>query len=298
MINLNLNHLFYFWKIAQIGTISGAAEEVNVSKSSLSTQMKLLEDKLETQLFSRKGRNIELTSEGKNLYKHCDEIFLKVSQLDRLILSDGLKSTGRTIKMATSYNISPYLKLLIQDFFESKGYELNFIHYDEKLVHESFQVKNYDFMLSSTMIESSLNEYTLDRITKSPYVVVKKPASILRDPLYMTMHIVRHEDAVAIRSELNRNQKSFIIQKIEIQNDLGMAKLLLKEKNQLLCTPEINIFNDLKEGKLQRLKTLNCFESQYLYTKNNKEMMKLKEELIEEVVRLMPSQLPANLVSG
>ena len=63
-------------------------------------------------------------------------------------------------------------------------------------------------------------------------------------------------------------------------------------------TPEINIFNDLKEGKLQRLKTLNCFESQYLYTKNNKEMMKLKEELIEEVVRLMPSQLPANLVSG
>ena len=49
MINLeqlNFHHLFYFWRVAKIGHLTRAAQEVHTSQSALSAQIKQLEERL------------------------------------------------------------------------------------------------------------------------------------------------------------------------------------------------------------------------------------------------------------
>ncbi len=54
MAFLNYHHLRYFRAIAQEGTLTGAAEKLGVAQSSLSVQLKQLEESLGQSLFSRR----------------------------------------------------------------------------------------------------------------------------------------------------------------------------------------------------------------------------------------------------
>ena len=64
MPHLNFHHLRYFWVVASEGSMSRAAERLNVSPSSLSVQIKTLEEQLGQQLFERRGKSLILTEAG------------------------------------------------------------------------------------------------------------------------------------------------------------------------------------------------------------------------------------------
>lgn len=71
-----LPHLHYFWLVAKEQGFTRAAQRARVSQSAVSHQIKLLEEKLEVPLFLRGARGkIALTSEGRQLFLRCEEIF-------------------------------------------------------------------------------------------------------------------------------------------------------------------------------------------------------------------------------
>nr|MBP8853150.1 LysR family transcriptional regulator [Moraxellaceae bacterium] len=43
--HLNFHHLFYFWRVAKIGHLTRAAEEVHTSQSALSAPIRQLEER-------------------------------------------------------------------------------------------------------------------------------------------------------------------------------------------------------------------------------------------------------------
>ncbi|SMX51122.1 LysR substrate-binding domain-containing protein [Actibacterium lipolyticum] len=63
----NLNAMPYFESVVRRGSISRAAEELSVSPSAVSQQIKLLEQQLGVKLFRRTGRVLTLTLEGELL---------------------------------------------------------------------------------------------------------------------------------------------------------------------------------------------------------------------------------------
>jgi len=65
----NLNAILYFETVARRGTLTRAAEELSVSPSAVSQQVKLLEQQLGVRLFRREGRQLSLTLEGEQLYQ-------------------------------------------------------------------------------------------------------------------------------------------------------------------------------------------------------------------------------------
>lgn len=71
--------LVYFLTIAQEETISKAAETLHITQSTLSKQMKDLEDQLGKTLFIRGKRKITLTEEGRYLQQRAREIVDLVS---------------------------------------------------------------------------------------------------------------------------------------------------------------------------------------------------------------------------
>ncbi|MFZ5961871.1 LysR substrate-binding domain-containing protein [Thalassococcus sp. BH17M4-6] len=66
---LNLNALAYFEAVARRGSLTRAAEELSVSASAVSQQIKLLEQQMGVRLFRRQGRQISLTLEGEQLFQ-------------------------------------------------------------------------------------------------------------------------------------------------------------------------------------------------------------------------------------
>ncbi len=73
--HLSFPHLKYFWAVAREGNLTRAAGQLNVTQSAVSVQLKKLEDALETRLFERKGRGLELTSAGRVALDYADAIF-------------------------------------------------------------------------------------------------------------------------------------------------------------------------------------------------------------------------------
>lgn len=72
---LNYHHLLYFYLVAREGTISAASEVLRLAPSTISVQIKTLEESLEVSLFERQGRNLVMTPEGQVAYSYAEEIF-------------------------------------------------------------------------------------------------------------------------------------------------------------------------------------------------------------------------------
>lgn len=70
--------LFVFEATARCGSFHGAALELNVTQPSVSYQIKKLERHLNTRLFERKGRGIELTEDGETLFKSIERGFASI----------------------------------------------------------------------------------------------------------------------------------------------------------------------------------------------------------------------------
>lgn len=72
---LNFHHLRYFRAVARLGGLRPAAESLQVSPASISTQVRSLEAALGEPLFRRKGRANVLTEAGRTVLRYSEDIF-------------------------------------------------------------------------------------------------------------------------------------------------------------------------------------------------------------------------------
>ncbi|MGV0954446.1 MAG: LysR family transcriptional regulator [Fluviibacter sp.] len=82
---INLKHLYYFWKVATHGGVVRASEAIFITPQTLSSQLKLLEDRMGVALFEKQGRGLELTDAGRLALEYAEEIFALGAELDRVI---------------------------------------------------------------------------------------------------------------------------------------------------------------------------------------------------------------------
>lgn len=78
---LNYHHLRYFWAVAHEGSLTRTAEQLHLSQSSLSVQIRKLEERLGHALFERRGRQLLLTEAGRIALDHADAIFAAGDEL-------------------------------------------------------------------------------------------------------------------------------------------------------------------------------------------------------------------------
>lgn len=82
---LNYNHLYYFWRVAHLGSVSQASVELGLAQSTVSAQLKSLEGEIGERLYERRGRAICLTQSGALVHRYCTKIFDLGSELQQLL---------------------------------------------------------------------------------------------------------------------------------------------------------------------------------------------------------------------
>ncbi len=88
MDSLNYHHLHYFWLVAREGSIARAATELELSRPTISTQIRQLEASMGRKLFERSGRNLVLTEFGQTIFHYADEIFSIGRELREVVRGD------------------------------------------------------------------------------------------------------------------------------------------------------------------------------------------------------------------
>lgn len=73
MADLNLNAISYFEAVARLGGVTPAAEELGISPSAVSQQIRGLETALGVRLFKREKRRVFLTIDGERLFQTTHE---------------------------------------------------------------------------------------------------------------------------------------------------------------------------------------------------------------------------------
>lgn len=89
---ISLNSFKFFYYVAMYESATIASEKLSVTQGAVSRQIKNLEDTLNTTLFIRKGKNLELTSEGVLLLNCCQNIF---HEIDKCLIKLNNSETGR-----------------------------------------------------------------------------------------------------------------------------------------------------------------------------------------------------------
>jgi len=88
--DLNYKHLRYFWTVARVGTIAGAAKLLGLAPHSISTQLASFEASLGVTLFRRVRRRLVLTEAGERILGHAEDIFALGEQIIELLGDDAL----------------------------------------------------------------------------------------------------------------------------------------------------------------------------------------------------------------
>ena len=98
-----------FYYVAKLGSFSEAGKFLNISQSSLSRKIKILEDHLNFKVFTRLPHGLELTRKGEELFAIIERTFLELKGLNynsAVMANNGQK---RKIRIATTHAIAAYI---------------------------------------------------------------------------------------------------------------------------------------------------------------------------------------------
>jgi len=115
-IALELRHLRLVYAIQELGSLTRAADRLNVTQSALSHQLREIEDRIGVQLFLRVGKKLVATEAGERLGSEAHGILRSVLELEDDLVHRARERRG-TIRLTTEcYTCYHWLPPLLKRF--------------------------------------------------------------------------------------------------------------------------------------------------------------------------------------
>lgn len=105
---LTLHKLQVLYAVAETGSISRAAEALGIAQPAVTAHMRAIQEKLGVRLVVKRGRNIEITEEGRVAYRWARDIVLRTRELERE-LQEGPKALRGRVVIAASLTVGGYV---------------------------------------------------------------------------------------------------------------------------------------------------------------------------------------------
>ncbi len=104
MRDINIKATEYFEVVARLGSVTKAADELGVSPSAVSQQVRLLESQFGVQLFRREKRRLLLTQDGERLFQTTTQAFSAIRNARNAITRQkGLR--GLILRVSPSFGV-------------------------------------------------------------------------------------------------------------------------------------------------------------------------------------------------
>ena len=104
---LTLHKLNVFCVVADLGSISRAADKLGIAQPAVTSHMKSIQEKLGVDLLTKQGRNIVLTDNGKLAYKWARDLIVRTREFERE-LSEGPTALRGRVVVGASLTVGGY----------------------------------------------------------------------------------------------------------------------------------------------------------------------------------------------
>lgn len=291
---LDYHKLKIFKTVADLKSISKAAQMLFISQPTVTLQIKKLENYLGITLFTRKKNNLELTPQGKRLYEYAERILKEYASLEEEIKR--LNISHRDILMvASSSTIGDFLlpKILPRFLEKNQNLRLTIFVGNSKEVEEGIQSKVFNLGL----IEDSINSNKIDKIefyedeiiliasTNNPIPSVIKLEDINRHPLIMrevgsgTRNVVENTLGIKLNPVMEISSSKAIAKLVENSTYISFVSKLV--------VSEMLDYNLVKEVKIEGISIKRYFS---IITQKNIRLSATERLFYNFLVRLQKSK--------
>lgn len=284
----NFHHLFYFWRVAKTGHLTRAAQDMHVSQSALSAQIRQLEDRLGEPLFEREGRRLVLTATGQMVLSYAENIFgLSQEMLGRLQgRSEGMMRlrVGSVATLSRNYQEN-WIRPLLADPGVVLTLESGVLEglLDRLVRHQ------LDVVLANEAVASDPDRPLHCRFLGSQSILLVGPSAVwagrtLRVPedldgvdvaLPGPRHSLRAQfDALCMTAGVRPRLRAEV-------DDMAMLRLIARDSGWLTVLPEVVVQDELRSGSLVRVgHTLLLQELFYAITTPHPHRIERLEQLL------------------
>jgi LysR family transcriptional activator of nhaA len=285
---LNFHHLFYFWRVARLGHLTRAAEELNTSQSAVSAQIRQLEDRLGEPLFVREGRRLQLTDTGQLVLAYAENIFgLGQEMLGRLqgrMAGVTRLRVGSVATLSRNYQEN-WIRPLLSDASVVLTLESGLLQgLIERLVQHQL-----DVVLANETVPADPDRPLHCRLLGSQAVSLVGPASrwaaqALRVPedldgldvvLPGPRHALRAQfDALCLSANVTPRLRAEV-------DDMAMLRLIARDSGWLTVLPEVVVQDELRTGVLVAVGRFTDLQERfYAITTPHRHRIEVLEKLI------------------
>ena len=227
---MELRQLKYFVRIAETLNFSEASRTLYVTQSTLSQQIKSLEDELGSLLFQRDSHSVTLTESGQMLLPLARQTLMDASSCKEQIKDLQEMLTGE-LNIGVTYSFSPILTETVKNFMkEYPGVKLN------------IQYKNMEELMG--LLRRREVDFVLSFKSNRPYDEIESH-NLFEDKLSVIMrkdHALASKSSISI-GDLTKYRLAFPAKGLQARN--AIEKYIDLEASRLNVCLEINEANIL-----------------------------------------------------
>lgn len=286
MNHLNYHQLYYFYKIADAGSLAQASKMVLISAPALSMQLKELEDQVGTPLFHRKGKGLELTETGHLVYEYAKDIFKLGQELQDTLSDKALSGRRSKIEIGFEDSIPKFIVEKLAEFFFELGAKVIIRETSIeqlRVMQDNFEL---DLILTHSRPVNHYDDTQMKRIFRERLILVGNPrfqkliSSKKLAEIPLILNLTRTMSSLLIDNFWEKmNKRPVIIAEIE---DHQMEVDLARKGHGVIISQPSTVERYVKEKKLVKLFELPVTDEVWLVLGKRKNVNTLAFAALKE----------------
>lgn len=116
---LNFNQLRVFYHVAKNLSFTSAANDLFITQPAVTAQVKAFEEFCNLKLFKKRGRGVDLSDEGKTIYRYARQVFEYEKEIENVI--DDLRELKRgVLRLGTTKTYARYIMHFLMGKFRAR----------------------------------------------------------------------------------------------------------------------------------------------------------------------------------
>jgi len=289
---LNFHHLRYFRAIATEGTLTGAARRLGVSQSSLSVQLRQLEDSLGQPLFRRERKSLVLTEAGHIALGYAESIFRAGDELVSVLSNRPTERrrvlrAGAVATMSRNFQMQCLRPLIGRD--------------DVELVLRSGSLRDLLAQLRAHTLDVVLSNLPVPRDAETDWhshLLAEQPVALVGkkyrgrkrfrypdDLSTLPLLLPTLDSALRVAFDLAMERLGILPVIAAEVDDMAMLRLLAREGAGIALVPPVVVVGELERGLLvEHHRFTDIRENFYAVSPSRRFPNPLVEELIGKVI--------------
>lgn len=256
MTRLNYHHLYYFWRVATGGALTRVAQELHVSQSALSAQIRQLEASMGQPLFERSGRQLQLTEWGQRVLGYANDIFNRGEELSAL-MRDGVGPAVQVVRVGVLSTLSRnFVDAFLAPLLPDTGVQLQVQSRNLTDLLDGLAAHSLDVALSNVNVTVNLKrQWQCQLLDRQPVALVGPPGARPRSRFpkgYQSLRWLLPSRPSEIRAAFDAwcSGWQFEPDVLAEVDDMAMLRLLARDSGAVAILPPVVVRDEIARGEL------------------------------------------------